>query len=122
MTHVRGWWTETELPQHINALEFHAACLTFQAFGAPHIDVHIRPMLDNTTASTYINKMGGGGIHAKTFGTGLHTGISGYQQHMSPVRTTRLPILNRTIFMMTLSEVYPPIRLQKFRNSSISPR
>ena len=49
------------MPHHINALELHAASLTLQAIGAPHIDIHIRLMLDNTTAIVYINKMGGGG-------------------------------------------------------------
>ena len=59
VTHIGGRWTEAEMPCHINALELHAAYLTLQALGAPHTDVHIRLMLDNTTATVYINKMGG---------------------------------------------------------------
>ena len=54
VTHVGGQWTEAEMPYHINALE-----LTLQALGVPHKNVHLRLMLDNTTATTYINKMGG---------------------------------------------------------------
>ena len=59
MTHIGGWWTEAEMPRDINALELHAAYLTLQALGAPHTNVHIRLMLDNTTTTVYINKMGG---------------------------------------------------------------
>ena len=61
VTRIGGRWTEAEMPHHFNALELHAAYLTLQALGAPHTDVHIRLMLDNTTATVYINKMGGGG-------------------------------------------------------------
>ena len=61
VTHVGGRWTKAEMPHYINALELHAAYLTFQALGAPHTNVHIRLMLDNTTATVYINKMEGGG-------------------------------------------------------------
>ena len=57
VTHVGGRWAE--MPHHINALELHAASLTLQALGAPHTDIHIRLMLDNTTATVCINKMGG---------------------------------------------------------------
>ena len=59
VTHVGGRWTEAEMPYHINALELLAAYLTLQALGVPHKNVHLRLMLDNTTATTYINKMGG---------------------------------------------------------------
>ena len=59
VTHVGGRWTEAEMPPHINALELHAPSLTLEALGAPHTDIHIRLMLDNTTATVYINKMGG---------------------------------------------------------------
>ena len=59
VTHIGGRWTEAEMPQHINALEWHVAYLTLQALGAPHTNGHIWLMLDNTTATVYINKMGG---------------------------------------------------------------
>ena len=59
VTHVGRRWTEDELPGHINALELQAAYLTLQALGLSHTNVHIRLMLDNTTAATYLNKMGG---------------------------------------------------------------
>ena len=54
-----------------------------QALGAPHKYVHIRLMLDNTTA---INKMGGGGggytqwfvtLSPKPYGNGTSRGKSG---------------------------------------------
>ena len=61
VTHVGGRWTKDEMPGHINALELQAAYLTLQALSSSHTNVHIRLMLDNTTAITYINKMGGGG-------------------------------------------------------------
>ena len=53
-----GRWTEAEIPDHINVLELHAAYLTLQALGVPGTNVHIRLMLDNTTVTMYINKMG----------------------------------------------------------------
>ena len=59
VTHVGGQWTEAEMPYHINALELQVAYLTLQALGVPHKNVHLRLMLDNTTVTTYINKMGG---------------------------------------------------------------
>ena len=59
VTHIGGRWTEAEMHRHINALELHAANLTLQALGASHTNVHIRLMLDNTTATVCINKMGG---------------------------------------------------------------
>ena len=62
VTHVGGRRTEAEMLHHINALELYAAYLTLQALGAPHTNVHIWLMLDNTTAAVYINKMGGGGV------------------------------------------------------------
>ena len=58
VTHVDGRWTEDELPGHINALELQAAYLTLRTLGSSHTNVHIRLMLDNTTAATYYNKMG----------------------------------------------------------------
>ena len=59
VTHVGGRWTEAEMPYHINALELQVAYLTLQALGVPHKNVHLRLMLDNPTATMYINKMGG---------------------------------------------------------------
>ena len=59
MTHIGGRWTEVEMPRHINALELHAAYCTHQLWVHLNTNVHIRLMLDNTTATVYINKMGG---------------------------------------------------------------
>ena len=50
---------EAELPSHINVLELQAVKLTLQALAPSHTNVHIKVMVDNTTAATYINKMGG---------------------------------------------------------------
>ena len=58
-THIGGRWTDAEMPHHINALELQVAYLTLQALGSEYRNVHIRLMLDNTTATTYINKMRG---------------------------------------------------------------
>ena len=63
MKHVGGQRMEAEMPYHISALELQVAYLTLQALGTPQTNVHIRPMLDNTTTTAYINKMGGGGGH-----------------------------------------------------------
>ena len=118
VTHIGGWWTEAEMPPHINALELHAAYLTLQAVGAPHTDVHIQLMLDNTTATVYINKMGGEVptlwsvmILHKSFGSGQPAEMSGYLLHMSLVPKTMLLIS---------SGAYPTFCFKNFRNSSIS--
>ena len=124
VTHIGGRWTEAEMPHHINALELHAAYLTHQALGAPHTNVHIRLMLDNTTATVYINKMGGGGVPTpwsvmilpKTFGSGRPAEIPGYPLRMSLVPKTMLLISNLVI----LSGAYPPFCFKNFRNGSIS--
>ena len=54
-THVDGRWTAEESPVHINVLELHAAKLTLLALAPGVSDSHIRLMLDNTTATAYID-------------------------------------------------------------------
>ena len=76
-THIGGRWTDAEMPHHINALELQAAYLTLQALGSEFRNVHICLMLDNTTATTYINKMGG--THSATCSCQSNLGL-GYSQ------------------------------------------
>jgi len=54
-----GHWSESEKNYHINYLELLAVFMTLQSFCASMNSVHIRSLIDNTTAVTYINKMGG---------------------------------------------------------------
>ena len=53
-------WTVEEKEEHINVLELRAALFTLQSFCGKYHDCHIRLQLDNTTAVTYVNNMGGG--------------------------------------------------------------
>ena len=52
-------WTHNEQQLQINALEMKAAFLALQTFCQDLRDQHVRVMIDNTTAVTYINSMGG---------------------------------------------------------------
>lgn len=54
-----GRWSSEESCYHINQLELLAVYLTLKSFCASMTSVHIRALIDNTTAVTYINKMGG---------------------------------------------------------------
>ena len=57
--HAGGQWTPEEATHHINCLETTAAFFALQAFCKKSSDIHVRLELDNTTAVTYINNMGG---------------------------------------------------------------
>ena len=123
VTHIGGQWTEAEMSHHINALELHAAYLTLQALGAPHTNVHIRLMLDNTTVTVYINKMGVPTLCSvmilhKTFGSGQPAEMSGYLLRMSLVLKTMLLISNLIILKKILSGAYPLFCFKNFRNDS----
>ena len=61
---IGGRWSCEESPEHINALELSAAFLTFKSFCKDCIYKHVQFKVDNVTALTYINKMGG--THSKT--------------------------------------------------------
>ena len=54
-----GRWTHNEQQLHINALEMKDAFFALQTFCQDLRDQHVRVMIDNTTAVTYINNMGG---------------------------------------------------------------
>lgn len=54
-----GQWTEEEAKAHINCLEMKAALLALQSFSTTLSGTHVRLELDNTTAVSYINCMGG---------------------------------------------------------------
>ena len=54
-----GQWTEEKAKAHINYLELKAAFLALQSFSTTLSETHVRLELDNTTAVSYINCMGG---------------------------------------------------------------
>lgn len=56
---VHGMWNETEKLSHINYLELMAAFLGLKAFARELTDCSILLRIDNTTAISYINRMGG---------------------------------------------------------------
>ena len=59
-----GFWSETEKGLHINHLELLAAFCVLRFFAAELRDKEILLRIDNTTALSYINKMGG--THVKS--------------------------------------------------------
>jgi hypothetical protein len=54
-----GRWTVAESSSHINYLELLAAYFALKSFCFKLTHCHVQLQLDNTTAVTYINKMGG---------------------------------------------------------------
>ena len=54
-----GRWTAIEATNHINFLELLAAFFALKAFCSKMHDVHVQLQIDNTTAVSYINNMGG---------------------------------------------------------------
>jgi hypothetical protein len=62
-----GRWTQKETEQHINILEMRAALFALKALCYNVKSKHIRIKIDNPTAVTYINNMGGGGEVATPF-------------------------------------------------------
>jgi hypothetical protein len=57
--HAGGQWSIAEATYHINYLETTAAFFALQAFCKQMSNIHVRLELDNTTAVSYINNMGG---------------------------------------------------------------
>ena len=58
-TQVNGFWTETEKQCSINYLELKAAFFGLKSFTKNISNVRILLRIDNTTAISYINRMGG---------------------------------------------------------------
>ena len=56
---IHGFWTEKEKREHINLLELKAIWLALLSFETEIKNCHILLRVDNTTAISYINKMGG---------------------------------------------------------------
>lgn len=54
-----GIWSETETKQHINCLELLAAFIGLKIFGNNLHDCQILLRIDNSTAISYVNRMGG---------------------------------------------------------------
>lgn len=56
---ANGRWTDTEKEYHINYLELLAVFLGLKCFVAKEVNCTILLRIDNTTAISYVNKMGG---------------------------------------------------------------
>ena len=56
---IGGRWTPSELEKHINVLELEAVLLGLQSFFKNKREIEISVKSDNTTAISYINRMGG---------------------------------------------------------------
>lgn len=55
---AHGWWSEEEGTHHINYLELTAIFYGIKCFARPYANCNILVRSDNTTAISYINKMG----------------------------------------------------------------
>ena len=56
---TRGSWSEVEKLEHINFKELKAAFFTLQCYCDNVRNIHVKIEVDNTTAISYINKLGG---------------------------------------------------------------
>ena len=56
---VNGFWTADDKNHHINYLELKAALLGLQCFANDYKNISILMRIDNTTAISYVNRMGG---------------------------------------------------------------
>ncbi len=56
---TRGTWSESEKVDHINFKELKAAFFTLQCFCRNVENIHVKIEIDNTTAISYVNKLGG---------------------------------------------------------------
>lgn len=56
---TRGHWSATEMTHHINYLELLAAFLGLKSFCQNYRNINVLLRIDNTTAISYINRMGG---------------------------------------------------------------
>ena len=54
-----GLWSQSEQFLHINCLELLAGSFTIKCFAKDKTNIHIQLFMDNVTALTFINKMGG---------------------------------------------------------------
>lgn len=54
-----GWWSEDQKKEHINYLELQAAFFGLKCFASELSSCQILLRIDNTTALSYVNKMGG---------------------------------------------------------------
>lgn len=58
-TQTRGLWSQTERLLHINCLELLAGGFALKSFLKSKCNIHVLLLMDNTSAISYINKMGG---------------------------------------------------------------
>ncbi|GFR84554.1 reverse transcriptase [Elysia marginata] len=56
---THGMWRDDEKVENINVLGLKAAMLAVQSFCRETENCHVRIQIDNTTAVSYINNMGG---------------------------------------------------------------
>ena len=56
---TRGLWSQSERLLHINCLEVLAGGFALKSFLRNKCNIHVKLMMDNTTAISYTNKMGG---------------------------------------------------------------
>ncbi|KAK3101647.1 hypothetical protein FSP39_005170 [Pinctada imbricata] len=58
-THIGGRWSNSESENHINYLELLACFFALKSFCKLHSGIYVKIMMDNTTAVSYVNNMGG---------------------------------------------------------------
>ena len=110
---VDGRWDEDVAFEHINSLELFAAKLALEKLAGSIHDCHIQLKIDNTTAVTHINRMGGGALTQlvvistlNLFGTGRKRGMFGFLLHTFLVR-------------IMLWQIFTPVASRIIRNGPL---
>jgi len=128
---IGGRWTTTETTNHINILELQAAFFALKSFCSHTYNTHIQLQIDNTTAVSYINNMGGSKslqlndlaievwewciqhhiwVSAVHIAGKLNIGADNRSRHFSDKNEW---MLNRNVFRDILS-IYPELNIDLF--------
>ena len=85
-----GLWSQMERKLHINCLELLAGSFAVKSFTKNRLCVHVRLRMDNTSAVTYVNRLGGDSLPSSvqsssgSVGMGTQTGF--LSQRRIPIR------------------------------------
>ena len=88
-----GLWSQMERKLHINCLELLAGSFAVKSFTKNRLCVHVRLRMDNTSAVTYVNRLGGDSLpisvqsSSGSVGMGTQTGF--LSQRRIPIRSPK---------------------------------
>ena len=85
-----GLWSQMERKLHIKCLELLAGAFAVKSFTKNRLCVHVRLRMDNTSAVTYINRLGGdslpSSVQSSSGSVGMGTQAGFLSQRRTPIR------------------------------------